>query len=283
VTATARSADEAGWRPLWNGQDLAGWSTWIRPPEPTSNVPGLRRDAEGKYLEPVGSGRDPLGVFTVVRDVEGSPAIRVSGEAFGELRTKEAFGDYHLRLQFKWGKKKWPPRLERPRDSGILYHVHAPPGVGGRTWARSVELQIQEGDTGDLWAVGTPIFVRSRLRPDSRKDGGSPIFDYDPQGSWNVFLQASGMVARCVKQPDNEKPTGEWNTVELICLGPESLHVVNAKVVMRLYGPHRIDTPVPQPLTSGRLILQSEGAELYYRDIEIRPIRAMPTAYAAAP
>src|SRR5205809_672907 len=90
-----------------------------------------------------GAWRDPREVFTIVRDVDGRPAIRISGEVFGELRSKRTFKDYHLKLQFKWGSKKWPPREkpETPRDSGLLYHVHAPPGEGGRTWARSIELQ----------------------------------------------------------------------------------------------------------------------------------------------
>src|SRR6185295_11614737 len=150
---------QSGWTPLWNGTDLDGWTTWMRQPEPGSQVPGLKRDADGRYAEPIGSGRDPLKVFTVVRDVDGRPAIRISGEVFGELRTKGTFKNYHLKLQFKWGDKKWPPRdrPETPRDSGLLYHVPAMPGVGGRTWARSIELQIQEHDVGDLYAVGSAI------------------------------------------------------------------------------------------------------------------------------
>ena len=78
---------QSGWTPLWNGTNLDGWTTWMRQPEPTSAVPGLKRDADGKYTEPIGSGRDPLKVFTVLRDVDGRPAIRISGEVFGELRT----------------------------------------------------------------------------------------------------------------------------------------------------------------------------------------------------
>lgn len=97
---------EGGWTPLWNGTDLDGWTTWMREPAPSSEVPGLKRDADGKYTEPIGSGRDPLKVFTVVSDLDGRPAIRISGEVFGELRTKRAFKDYHLKLQFKWGEKK---------------------------------------------------------------------------------------------------------------------------------------------------------------------------------
>jgi 3-keto-disaccharide hydrolase len=274
-----RAAD--GWTSLWNGKNLDGWTTWMQKPSPESQVAGLKRDADGKYLEPIGSGRDPLGVFTVVNDVDGKPAIRISGEVFGELRTKASYKDYHLRLQFKWGTTKWPPRNrpETPRDSGLLYHVHAAPGAEGRTWARSVELQIQEHDVGDLYAVGSVIAVRAKPRVGTQPT----LYDYDPAGEWTFFSQIQGSSGRCVKQPDNEKPTGEWNTVELIAFRDEAIHIVNGKVVMRLHGPMRIDAPVPTPVNSGQIILQSEGAELFYRDIQLKPITAIPTEFAAKP
>jgi 3-keto-disaccharide hydrolase len=270
---------QSGWTPLWNGRDLDGWATWMQVPAPSSEAPGLKRDADGKYTEPIGSGRDPLKVFTVVRDVDGRPAIRISGEVFGELRTNGVFKDYHLKLQFKWGEKKWPPRAnpETPRDSGLLYHVHAAPGVNGRTWARSIELQIQEHDVGDLYAVGSAIAVRAKPRA-----GTQPaLYEYDPAGEWTFFSQSQGASGRCIKQPDNEKPTGAWNTVELVVFGEDAIHIVNGKVVMRLHGPLRIDGDVPKPVTSGPIILQSEGAEVFYRDIEIRPITAIPAEFAA--
>jgi hypothetical protein len=278
LVSLAAAPQPSDWRTLWNGKSLDGWTTWMQAPSPTSDVPGLKRDDTGKYLEPIGSGRDPLKVFTVAEDVDGRSAIRISGEVFGELRTKESFKDYHLKFQFKWGEKKWPPR-DRPetkRDSGLLYHVHAEPGAEGRTWARSVELQIQEGDVGDLYAVGSAIAVRSKARP-----GVTPaIYDYDPTGEWFYFSQSHGSSGRCVKQPDNEKPTGEWNTVELIAFGEDSIHIVNGKVVMRLHGPQRIDTKLPEVVTSGPIILQSEGAEVFYRDIQVRPIKAIPPEFA---
>jgi 3-keto-disaccharide hydrolase len=278
LVSLAAAPQPSGWRTLWDGKSLDGWTTWMQAPSPTSDVPGLKRDDTGKYLEPIGSGRDPLKVFTVAEDVDGRSAIRISGEVFGELRTKESFKDYHLKFQFKWGEKKWPPR-DRPetkRDSGLLYHVHAEPGAEGRTWARSVELQIQEGDVGDLYAVGSAIAVRSKARP-----GVTPaIYDYDPTGEWFYFSQSHGSSGRCVKQPDNEKPTGEWNTVELIAFGEDSIHIVNGKVVMRLHGPQRIDTKLPEVVTSGPIILQSEGAEVFYRDIQVRPIKAIPPEFA---
>ena len=270
---------QSGWTSLWNGKDLDGWTTWMQKPSPTSEVPGLKRDADGKYTEPIGSGSDPLKVFTVDADIDGRPAIRISGEVFGELRTRRSFKDYHLKLQFKWGEKKWPPR-DRPetrRDSGLLYHVHAEPGAEGRTWARSIELQIQEHDVGDLYAVGSAIAVRAKARPDTKPT----LYDYDPAGEWTFFSQSQGASGRCIKQPDNEKPTGEWNTVELIVFHDDSIHIVNGQVVMRLHGPVRIDGDLPTPVTTGPIILQSEGAEVFYRDIQIRPITAIPAEFAA--
>jgi hypothetical protein len=279
LLSVAPTRAQSGWTSLWNGTSLEGWTTWMRQPERSSEVPGLKRDADGKYAEPIGSGRDPLHVFTVAPDVDGRPAIRISGEAFGELRTARAFKDYHLKFQFKWGSKKWPPRdrPETPRDSGLLYHVHAPPGAEGRTWARSIELQIQEHDVGDLYAVGSAIAVRAK----PRAGAGTNLYDYDPAGEWTFFSQSQGAPGRCVKQPDNEKPTGEWNTVELVALGEDAIHIVNGKVVMRLRGPIRIDGAVPMPVTSGPIILQSEGAEVFYRDIAVRPITAIPAEFAA--
>ena len=71
------------------------------------------------------------------------------------------------------------------------------------------------------------------------------------------------------------------NTVELIAFGEDAIHIVNGKVVMRLHGPLRIDGDVPAPVTSGQIILQSEGAEVFFRDVEIRSIAAIPPEFAA--
>lgn len=276
ILSTCLKAED-DWKSLWNGRDFSGWSTWMQRPEKSSEVPGMTRGPDGKYTEAIGSHHDPLKVFTVT-EVDGKPAIRISGEAFGELRSKESFQNYRLRLKFKWGVLKWPPRYkpDTPRDSGLLYHVHAEPGAEGRVWARSIELQIQERDVGDLYAIGSEISVRST----PRTVGERVIFDYDPRGEPHVFSQVPGKEGRCVKQPDNEKPTGEWNKVEIACLGEDSIHIVNGKVVMRLHAPQRIDGPKPVPVTSGPIILQSEGAEIFYRDIEWKPISVMPPEFA---
>lgn len=265
------------WTPLWNGKNFDGWTTWLQRPERTSEVPEMEKDEKGRYTKAIGAERDPLKVFTIDPDCDGAAAIRISGECFGELRTTRSLENYHLKLQFKWGRKQWPPRNapDTERDSGVLYHVHSAPGAEDRTWARSIEFQIQEGDVGDLYAVGSAIAVRAKVQAHSEP----PSYIHDPSGIWTYFSQIPGQSGRCVKFIDAEKPSGQWNTLELICLGLDCIHIVNGKVVMRLHSPTRIDSDVPKPITSGPIILQSEGAEVFYRDIKFRPLTAIPSEF----
>ena len=156
----AFAADES-WRPLFNGKDFSGWETYLSKPFHTWDVPGLKRGTNGNYLEPIGKNRDPLKVFTV-ETVDGQPAIHVSGQGFGTLTTTETFTNYHLRLQVKWGERRWASRTNAVRDAGLLYFVHGEPGYRSESWPRSVEFQIQEHDLGDLYAIATQITVPAR-------------------------------------------------------------------------------------------------------------------------
>ncbi|HUL52931.1 MAG TPA: DUF1080 domain-containing protein [Opitutaceae bacterium] len=259
------------WKPLFNGRNLDGWEMFMTVPDPSWEVPGLKRDASGRYLEPIGKNSDPLHVFTI-ETVAGRPAIHVSGQGFGVITTRESFANFHLRLQVKWGERKWGSKLNQPRDAGLLYFVHGEPGFDHATWPRSVEFQIQEHDIGDLYALGTQITVRAR--PEGRWRL------YDPRGQPTLFVQKPPVGNRCVKLGDPEKPKGEWNTLDLYCFGSDSVHVVNGVVVMRLHQAQRIDGPEPRPLSEGRISLQTEGAEVYYRDVEITALDAIPAEFA---
>src|SRR5581483_2211801 len=269
VSFSARAAD--GWRPLFNGRNLDGWETFLATPDAAWDVPGLRRDATGKYLEPIGKNRDPLHVF-LIEDVDGTPAIHISGQGFGVITTKETFTNFHLRLRFKWGERKWGIKLHAPRDSGLLYFVHGEPGFDHATWPRSIEFQIQEHDIGDLYALGTQITVNARPE--------GALWLYDPRGSPTLFVQKRPIGNRCVKRGDPEKPNGEWNTIDLYCLDGDSLHVVNGALVMRLRHAERLDRSAPARLASGQLSLQTEGAEVYFRRVEVAPIAAFPPEFA---
>jgi hypothetical protein len=122
---------------LFNGRDLDGWDSDLASPD--------------KGRPALGRNNDPLTVFAVVTE-DGEPSIRVSGQVMGGLSTRREFSNYVLRLEFKWGTKRWPPRENSVRDSGVLYHcVGEPSPTTG--WMQSAECQIEEQNCGDFWAV----------------------------------------------------------------------------------------------------------------------------------
>ena len=116
---------------------------------------GGPRDAKGEHVNRVGVDTDPRAVFSVVAD--GRQAIRISGEIYGALTTRAAFENYHLRFQFKWGEKRWPPREDKIRDSGCCYHAVPPHGASYGFWMRPREFHIQEGECGDFYSLAGAI------------------------------------------------------------------------------------------------------------------------------
>jgi hypothetical protein len=248
--------------PLFNGKDLSGWDTYVGPLYDTT-----KKKFDG---EPVGLNNDVNKVFSVVTE-DGKPAIRISGENFGGISTQQEFTNYHLRLEFKWGKLKWHPKRDAKRDSGILYHAVGPHAVDWLFWMRSQEFQIQEGDCGDYWGCGEAFADV----PAEKKEGNKFVYT---AGSPLLTFRNKGPNGRnCIKNPDAEKPTGEWNTIDLYCFGDTSVHMVNEKVVMVLYNLREPEGSRDKPLTKGKIQLQSEGAEVFYRNMEIEQIARIPT------
>src|SRR5438067_8057308 len=133
-------AAEAGWTSLFNGRDLAGWTTWVsmQPTSANMKMPTSTR----------GLNNDPRQVFSVVDGM-----LRVSGEEWGAVSTVGEYQNFHLKFEFKWGAKKWPPRLATPRDSGLLYYAVGPEGAQSGHWMRSHEFQLQEGDCADYHSL----------------------------------------------------------------------------------------------------------------------------------
>ena len=253
------------WIPLFNGKDLTGWDTYIGPDMNDS----------GKFItgEPIGLNKDPRKVFTVV-NVNGENLIRISGENWGAISTVQEYENYHLQLQFRWGELKWGQKKNKNRDSGLLYHSVGKYGADYGAWMRSQELQIEETNTGDYWGVAggmadIPVLKKSETE-----------YDYDPRGTFITFKEGGERGRRCFKSSDAEKPTGEWNTVDLYCWVDTSVFMINGKVVMILYHQKQLENGQALPLTKGKIQIQSEGAEVFYRGIKIQTIKELPTAFA---
>ena len=255
------SSKDPNWKPLFNGKDLTGWDTFLGP----------KYDSSLKKFDtiPVGLNTDPSKVFSVVKDVN-STMIRISGEYFGGISTTHEFENYHLQLQFKWGELKWPPRKKAKRDSGIMYDAVGPHGADGGNWMRSHEFQIEEGDCGDYWAcAGAIADVNANKITDS-------TYIFNEGGNLITFSTTSSEGRWCIKFPDAEKPTGEWNTLDLYCFGNTSVHIVNGRVNMILHNSRQTIGGKEIPLTRGKIQIQSEGSEIFYRNIRISSIDKLP-------
>jgi hypothetical protein len=246
---------------LFNGKDLTGWDTYIGPSYDT---------IQNKWdTIPQGLNNDPLKVFSVVSE-DDKPALRISGERFGGISTTTEYENYHLTLEFKWGKQKWAPRKDQKRDSGVLYHATGRYGADFGFWMRSQEFQIQEGDCGDYWGVAGGIFDVAAQQIDSS------VYQYDPSAKVLTFSAESPNGRRCVKNPDAEKPSGDWNVLEIYCFGDTAVHRVNGVTVMTLYHSRQSDGTTESPLVKGKIQIQSEGAEIFYRNISIAGIDQLP-------
>ncbi|MBY0505063.1 MAG: DUF1080 domain-containing protein [Bryobacteraceae bacterium] len=231
---------------LFNGKNFDGWYTWLR---------------ETRY-------EDPKRVFTV-----NDGAIHVSGEDWGGIATKQAYRDYHLIVEWRWGGKTLPPRVKNARDSGILIHAVGEDGRYNQTWLESIESQIIEGGTGDIILVGgasKPTLTVNTVQ-DGRevywKQDGKPVTKDSGRFNWYGRSRVWKDVIDFRGVEDVEAPMGKWNRQEIFAQGDKITYVVNGRVVIHGYASsHR----------AGKIQLQSEGAEIYFRRVELRPIGKMP-------
>jgi len=245
---------------LFDGKSLDGFYTWL--------VDSRRED--------------PLRVFTVVDQVDGAPAVRISGEKWGGLITRDSYRDYRLIVEFRWGLLTWGQRKTAARDSGVLVHAQGADGNTGRDfngpWMRSIEAQVIEGGVGDIILVagfeadGARVTPRISARAGKDRDGESV---FDPNGETREFEGGRiNWYGRDVDWQDRlgfrgkddvESPYGEWTRLEVIAEGDRITNIVNGKIVNEGYR---------SSLTGGKILIQSEGAEIYFRRIDLEPLAA---------
>lgn len=234
------------------------------------------KDENDQFIEPVGYNKNENNVFTVT-EINSEPVLRISGEIYGCVFTKQEFENYHLTLKVKWGEKKWEPRIDKLKDSGILYHSIGECGVDyWRSWMLSQEFQIMEGHMGDHWGIAnSAIDVKAFLPEGSMNTVASEKRPFLPIGPGT---ERDGF---CLRSADYESPSGEWTTLELICLGDKSLRIINGHVVMISQNSRYVTDGKSTPLTKGKIQLQSEAAEVYFKDIRIKSIQQFPEKYSA--
>ncbi|MFY0599629.1 MAG: DUF1080 domain-containing protein [Cyclobacteriaceae bacterium] len=268
-------AQSGDWTPLLD-KKLSQWDTYLSFAFTADYKGEVVKDENGNLVEPVGYNNDESEVFSIVKENK-ELILKVSGEIYGGIFTKQEYENYHLKLKVKWGAKKWPARKDKLMDSGILYHSIGECGVDyWRSWMISQEFQVMEGHMGDYWSI-----------QDSKID----IRAYPHEGNINAvasknqpflpFGKGERQYGFCKSDGDYESPAGEWTTLELVCFEGKSLHIVNGTVVMILQNSRYLDGEKTIPLTKGKILLQSEAAEVFYKDIAVKKLESLPSSYAS--
>ena len=250
LVAGAQKASEP--TALFNGQNLDGWSVYID-------------------KQPAGSDAGRIfqvndGVIHVYRS-----AAAGSAQPFGYIATKKLYSHYRLKMEYRWGEKKFLPRADAVRDSGLLYHVTEKEAV----WPQSVELQIQERDVGDIFSIHLRVHSTvdpKQIPPDEPKQWVGAQY-LDSQSGGVEQGRGGDWIARIRKSGTHEHDG--WNTIELIVQGDRAVHIVNGQVNNRCHQFERPDPAQPGkflPVREGRIALQAEGAEVFFRNVVITPL-----------
>lgn len=241
----AAACGSSDFYPLFTGDDFDGWYS---------------------YLPSHGIDRDPLGIFKIRDGVVHLLDVDTSqpGLEFGYLATEREFEDFHLRFEYRWGDKQFIGF----KDSGFFIHAVGPDML----WPRSQECQVMEGDSGSMYmfdyaTVETTIDPASPGNP-TYLEGGQP---------YTTARNANPFYPRITHSMAYDSST-DWNTVEVIAIGETSEFIVNGNVTLRTsarrqpHPEHPDDPSMDIPLTRGRLVLQQEGAEIFFRNVELKDL-----------
>ena len=155
MTAQGKSktkAPKARQTMLFNGKDLKNWIFHLKDPSV-----------------------DPAGVFTVQNGV-----IHIKGDPFGYMRTKKAYSDYDLHVEWRY-----PSELS---NSGVFIHGQEPDTI----WLRTIECQLMAGNAGDFVCMN-----------------GAEMNEQKDKKQRVIRKMAAS----------NEKPLGEWNMMDIKCNG----------------------------------------------------------------
>ena len=224
---------------------------------------------------------DPKDIWTFTPDGQ----LKVSGRGYGYVATKENYRDYHLVLEFKWGDKTWGARETKSRDNGILLHGHGPHGAYGGTWMASIEAQIIEGGTGDILVLspkledGTELttsltceYTLDRDKEKIWKKGEPKQVVTKGRINWKGRDEDWADIKGFRGKNDVESPPGEWNRLEVIAKGDTLQYFLNGAFVNEGFE--------AKP-SQGKILLQTEGAEMFVRRYELWPLGEFKEKWAA--
>jgi len=232
---------DSGWINIFNGVDGQGMYT---------------------FLSGLGRNNDPNDVFSFQDGL-----IKVKSGPSGYIGSVDTFNYYITRVEFKFQNLG-----TESENAGLLYHIREFEPKRNGVWPVSVECQMQKRGVGEAWTI-----FGTRLQT-TTKDPNKPC-QYDPNGvEINHGADEGSNVGRQCLGSSNPYKDGEWNTMEVRGYGKDSVvHIVNDVVTFRGWNLRKAKdfVDMSDPLTGGNVAVQSEGAEILYRNFIIQPLNPM--------
>ena len=214
----------------------------------------------------------PKDIWTFAKD----GTFTISGRGYGYVATKENYRDYHLVIEFKWGTKTWGAREKKAKDNGILLHAYGPHGAYSDTWMASIEAQIIEGGVGDILVLSPKLADGTELTTSLSAEFA---LDRDKEKIWKAGSPRQTVTKGRINwkgrdedwsdtvgfrgKNDVESPSGEWNRLEVIAKGDTLQYFVNGALINEAFD--------CKP-SEGKILLQTEGAEMIVRRYELYPL-----------
>jgi hypothetical protein len=241
-----------GWISLLNDRDLTGWYSM------------LQKSGKG-----VAEKRRMVAIESEMLHIMGADVNDEHYES-GYLATNQEFENVRIRLEYRWGEKQFWPRTFSKRDNGLLYGL-----VGeDKVWPRCVECQIEEGDVGDFFLLDGVRGVQDPHGAGLFGQGLSAATGWSSVNSRATANPSEPHTGRLVKDGNFEK-LDDWNVVEVIWQGDRAAHIINGRCVNVVTGLQQPDPRNPGqyiPLTRGKIAIEIEYAETWFRRIEVKAL-----------
>jgi Domain of Unknown Function (DUF1080) len=213
---------------------------------------GLPAASLSAQARPLFNHRDLTGWHADVPDADTIPGLKspfsvrdgmliVDGEPRGHLISDSSFRSYRLDVEYRFSGKAG--------NAGVLIHSSTPRALY-RMFPKSIEVQMESGNAGDFWCIVEDIRV-----PDMVRRRG-------PRAEWGITEGKGRRIKHLID--GKEMPVGEWNRIVVEAVGRSITVWVNGTLMNR---------GTKATADHGQISIQSEGAPVEIRKIELTPIR----------
>ena len=174
----------------------------------------------------------------------------------GLFYTKKKYSKYILKFEYKWGSKIANNFERWQYDAGVYYHV-----IDDEIWPTGIEYQVRydqtksRNHTGDLIR---PVGVNY----DWYSIPGGDTFLHPKDGGKQEDKEKKNWLHYATPTENYNALNDKWNVCEIIVMGDQyTIHKLNGDIVNMAFNLNP---------SEGIIGFQSETAEIYYRNIQIK-------------